>query len=57
MTKAARLFLIAGCIFVVAAVILRVSNTPIAINMKQLKPSSFLILANSCFILAVFFKK
>ncbi|MCM8758143.1 MAG: hypothetical protein NC900_05355 [Candidatus Omnitrophica bacterium] len=57
MNTLSKILVILGFFLIIWALVLRVGLIPFLISTKPIKPSSLLILANSCFILAVFFKK
>jgi hypothetical protein len=52
-----KFFLILGCLLLVVAAVLRITQFPVIVSTTALKPSSLLQLANTAFILAVLFKK
>ena len=57
MTNMSKIFIILGCILILVAVILRTTMCPIIITARPIKPSSFIILANTAFLLAILFRK
>ena len=57
MTNLTKMFVAIGCLLLLVAVVLRFAIYPIIIATRPIKPSSLLILANTAFILGVFFKK
>lgn len=52
-----RALVIIGLVLILLAVILRVTSIPLMISARAIKPSSFLILANTAFLLALITKK
>ena len=57
MTKASKVFLVVGCLLMLLAVVSRVTVFQIMITKQQVQYTSFLILSNTAFILALLFKK
>jgi len=57
MTNATKLFIVIGCLFLLLAVFLRLTWFPIVIAASPLKSGSFLILANTAFLVALLCKK
>lgn len=57
MTSSAKFFILVGCLLLLVAVILRGIGFVNPAVMSVIKPSSFLILANTSFILAILLKK
>jgi len=57
MTNSSKFFVVIGCLLMVLAVILKVTGFVNPAVMRVIKPSSFLILANISFVLAILVKK
>jgi len=57
MTNSSKFFVVIGCLLFLVAVILRCMGFYNPLLMKVVKPSSFLILTNTSFVLAVLLKK
>ena len=57
MKSSAKFFILVGCLLLLVALILKCMGFANPAAMGVIKPSSFLILANTCFILAVLLKK
>ena len=57
MLKSPRFFVVLGCILLAIAVILKVMGFSNPCLLVVIKPSSFLILANTAFVLAILLKK
>lgn len=57
MTKQTKLCILLGCLLIAVAIFLRATRVPLVMAQSEIKASSFLILANIAFVLAVLFKK
>jgi len=57
MTNMPKIFITIGCLLLLLAVFLRITMHPIIIAARTLRPISFVILANTSFLLAILFKK
>lgn len=57
MTNSSKFFVAVGCLFILAAVILKGMGFSNPAALGIVKPSSLLILANTSFILAILLKK
>ncbi len=52
-----KLSILIGCLLILVGIVLRVTLWPVAIAGTSLKPISFIILANSSFLIGILFKK
>lgn len=57
MTNSSKFFVVIGCLSILVGVILRAMGFANPAVMGIIKPISFLIVANTCFILAILLKK
>jgi hypothetical protein len=57
MTKSAKFFVVIGCLFILIAVVLKVLGFWNIVLLRTIKPSTFLIAANTSFLLALLLKK
>ena len=57
MTNLTKLFIILGCVLMLVAIFIRVTWLPYMLASRTVKPSSFLILANTALKLALLSKK
>ena len=57
MTKISKLFIVIGCLLILAAVVLRITWFPIIVATRPIRSISLVILANTAFLLALLFKK
>ncbi|MFC1509591.1 hypothetical protein ACFL60_07905 [Candidatus Omnitrophota bacterium] len=52
-----KLSILIGCLLILAGIVLRVTMYPVKIAGLSLRPISFLVLANTSFLIGILFKK
>ncbi len=57
MTGLSKLLLVVGILSILGGIALRITMIPLVISGFPIKPSTLLIGANTCFLLAILFKK
>jgi len=57
MTKQSKVLIVIGCLLILTGVVSKLASCPMIIGAHPIKPISFVIMANTTFLLALLLKK